>query len=452
MTTRALFACLFAWLCCDDSIVAQDKTPTPKANQDRQSQVKGRDSAQDDPTAWQTQVRQVLAMLDGDKGTPAKRDAMYQELMKLKPTPTEAAQLQLSFAILSANQKRYSDALKMTGQILGENENDIGARALQARMLLLTNKFTQAIVELEKIVDALASGDAEGTIPQKEHAARLVGLATGYFTGPGEQTVRSTALTELKQAGDRLPEPMNAAFESAKLAIAEEYRLMKEEGEAALKAHREKLEKEASELRKQLDDERARAKSEAEYARSEIQANFGMLQQNWQQAWAACQALQAQGDVLSRRETSLQLQLAAIPPPRTDSQGRPDPNDSARYAAEAAVLQNAIGAVNWELANVASRYSNVRSRGMLIERQMLGLQNQAQQLGMNLAMQNESFNRLDAAIRQKEADATNAAPKKKTAAQIRAERAFSLYDDFNPHKEKKLLLDSMEHAQQIKAP
>ncbi len=447
MTARVLFACLFACLCCSAPTVAQDKTAAPKPNQDQRNQDSVGDSAQDDTTAWQTQVRQVLAMLDGDKVTPAKRDAMYNELMKLKPNSTEAAQLQLSFAILSANQKRYADALKMTGQVLSANENDICARALQARLLMLTNKFTQAIVELERIVDALASGDAEGTIPQKEHAARLVGLATGYFTGPGEQTVRSTALTELKRAGERIPEPMNAAFESAKLAIAEEYRLMKEEGEAALKAHREKLEKEASELRKQLDDERARAKSEAEYARSELQTNFGMLQQNWQQAWAACQALQAQGDVLWRRETSLQLQLAAIPPPRTDSQGRPDPNDTARYAAEAAALQNAIGAVNWELANVASRYSNARSQGMLIERQMQGLQNRAQQLGMNLAMQSESFNRLDAAIRQKEADATNAAPKKKTAAQIRAERAFSLYDDFNPHKEKKLLLDAMEQAQ-----
>ena len=58
-------------------------------------------------------------------------------------------------------------------------------------------------------------------------------------------------------------------------------------------------------------------------------------------------------------------------------------------------------------------------------------------------MQNESFNRLDNAIRQKEMAAGKAEPKKKTKEQLRRERSFSTYDDFNIHKEKKLLLESI---------
>jgi hypothetical protein len=74
---------------------------------------------------------------------------------------------------------------------------------------------------------------------------------------------------------------------------------------------------------------------------------------------------------------------------------------------------------------------------------MAALQARAQQYGMSLAMQNESFNRLDNAIRQKEMAAGKAEPKKKSKEQLRRERAFATYDDFNIHKEKKLLLDSI---------
>ena len=112
-------------------------------------------------------------------------------------------------------------------------------------------------------------------------------------------------------------------------------------------------------------------------------------------------------------------------------------------AAEVNALQGAINSLDYQIFGLSNQFDRVRAQGMLTERQMAGLQARAQQYGMSLAMQNESFNRLDNAIRQKEMAAGKAEPKKKTKEQLRRERSFSTYDDFNIHKEKKLLLESI---------
>jgi hypothetical protein len=397
-----------------------------------------------DALKWQNQVKQVLDFIGDEKSSPNRRDASYESLMALQPSATEPPQLQMAFAIVAVSQKRYGDTLKLTNQILSQNPNYTPARALHARLLLITHKYAQAVVELESVIDAIIAADGSSSIPQMEHAARLVGLATGYFTGPGNSVIRPTVLAELNAAGKRIPEPMKTAYDSARLAMEEEYRVLTEQGEEALKEHRAKLEKEASELRQQLEEQRAKAASESEYAKTELQTNFSRLNNQWQTAWNAAQQLGQRGDALLRQELSLRVTLGAIRPPMRDSQGRVDPYDSQRYMTELNSVQAALANVGYNIVAVSNQYENALNHGMLIERQMQALQTRAQQLGMNLAMQNESFNRLDAAIRKKQADATKAEPKKKSGAQIRQERAFITYDDLNAHKEKKLLLDAIE--------
>ena len=392
---------------------------------------------------WQSQARDVLSIVGDDKLPTIKRNAAYDELMKLKPSPKEDARLQLAYVLLAIHQKKNLDALKLTEQILSATDNDAPARAHQARLKLLNYKTAPAIVELESLIEALRDPARTASPAQLEHAARFLGLAVGYFTGPGHELIRPTALAVLVVAAQELPENLKNAYESSKLAIEEEYRVLTEEGEEALKALREGLEKEASAMREQLEAQRAKAANESEYARLEMQTNFAQLNNQWQNAWNVSQTISQQAENLVRRQVQLQVSLAALPQPFRDNQGRVDNNDQQRYLAEVSALQGAINSMDYQIFGLSNQFDRVRAQGMLTERQMAGLQARAQQLGMTLAMQNESFNRLDNAIRQKEVAAGKAGPKKKTKEQSRRERAFATYDDFNIHKEKKLLLESI---------
>ncbi len=395
---------------------------------------------------WQKQAREILTMVGDDQVPLTKRSRVYAELMKIPLSGKEDARLQLAFVLFAMNQKKSADALKLTEQIIAVSDRDAPARAMRARLLLLSFRTTQAIVELESLIETLQSPASTSSPAQLEHAARFLGLAVGYFSGPGRESIRPTALAELVVAAEDLPENLKAAYESAKLAIEKEYRVLTEEGEEALKKLREGLEKEASALREQLESERARAANDTEYARLELQTNFAQLNSMWQSAWNSSQLLGQQGNDLIRRQAQLQAGLAAVRPPRQDSQGNIDLNDQQRYQNELNFFQNAINRLDFQIADVARQYNRVCAQGMITERQMAALQARAQQLGMQLAMQNQSFNQLDNAIRQKEQAAAKAEPKKKTKEQLRREKSFSTYDDFNIHKEKKLLLDSISLA------
>lgn len=396
-----------------------------------------------DALKWQTQAREVLTIVGDDKMPSIKRGAAYSELMKIKPSPQEDTRLQLAYVLLALNQKRNADAQKLTEQILSVAKNDAPARAHQARLLLLGFRTAPAIVELESLVEALRDPAPTASPAQLEHAARFLGLAVGYLNGPGQDLVRPTALAEVVVAAQELPKELHNAYEASKLAIEEEFRVLTEEGEEALKALREGLANEAAALRERLEAQKAQAASEAEYKKMELQTNFAQLSAQWQNAWNASQTLSQRGSNLVQRQIQLQASLAAVIPPRRDSEGRVDLNDQQRYLAEVNALQGAINSLDYQIFSISNQIDRVRAQGMLTERQMGMLQANAQQFGMNLAMQNQSFNQFENAIRQKEMAANKAEPKKKSKEQIRREKAFATYDDFNIHKEKKLLLDAI---------
>ena len=414
-----------------------------------QAPAKATEKAQDvspDVLKWQNQAREVLSVVGDDKIPAVKRGTLYTELMALKPSAKEDTRLQLAYVLLAMNQKRYADALALTEQVISVSNHDAAARALQARLQLLTFKMPRVTVELESLIESLRDPAPTSSPEQLLHAARFLGLAVGYFSGPGRESIRPTALSELVVAARELPDDLRDAYEAAKLAMEEEFRVLTEEGEEALKALREGLEKEAAAMREQLEAQKAKLASDSEYAKLELEANFSRLNGQWQQAWNASQLLGQQGNDLMRRQAQLQISLGAVRPPAQDADGNVNLNDRQRYLNEVSFFENAINNLNFQISDVARDYNRVCAQGMIAERQMTSLQARARQLGLELAMQNQSFNQLDNAIRQKEQAAAKAEPKKKSKEQLRRERSFSTYDDFNIHKEKKLLLDSIELA------
>lgn len=400
-------------------------------------------AGQADALSWKTQAIEVLNLIS-DTSSVVKRGDVYTRLMELKPSDAEDPRFQLAYGLLALQQKKYIDALRMAEQIRGKSPDYVPAQVLHARTLLLTEKRAPAQAVLQALAKSLSQPDAKASPAQVESSARFLGLAVGFFNGPAKDTIRPTALAELIAVAEKLPVELRIAFDSSRLAIEEEHRVLTEEGEEALKKLREGLEKEATSLREQLESQRAKAADQSEYAKLELQTNFAQLNNQWQAAWNNSQILAQQGDSMLARSVVLQASLSAVPPPRKDSQGRVDPNDQQRYLFEVNNLQNAIGATNYQIAAIAGQYNRVQNQGMLIERQMQATQARAQQLGMTLAMQNQSFAQLDAAIKQKELAATSAEPKKKSSSELRRERAFATYDDFNVHKDKQLLLEAIE--------
>ena len=305
---------------------------------------------------WQTQARDVLSIVGDDKLPAIKRNVAYEELMKLKPSPQEDARLQLAYVLLAIYQKKNPDALKLTEQLLSATDNDAPARAHHARLMLLSYKTAPAIVELESLIEALRDPAPAASTAQLEHAARFLGLAVGYFTGPGRELIRPTTLAELVVAAQELPENLKNAYESSKLAIEEEYRVLTEEGEEALKALRDGLEKEAATMREQLESQRAKAANESEYARLELQTNFAQLNNQWQNAWNASQTISQQANNLVRRQVQLQASLATLPQPFRDSQGKVDYNDQQRYLAEVSALQGAINSLDYQVFGLSNQF------------------------------------------------------------------------------------------------
>ncbi len=396
-----------------------------------------------DPLNWKTQAKEVLNLIS-ESGAPTKRGDVYTKLMELKPSNNEDPRFQLAYALLALQQKKFLDALSLSEQILANSPQYAPAQTLRARTLLLTEKRAPALAVLQALAKALIQPDVLASPAQVESSARFLGLTVGFFNGPGKDTIRPTALAELVAVAEKLPVELKIAYDSSRLAIEEEYRVLTEEGEEALKKLREGLEKEATLMREQLESQRAQVADQSEYAKAELQANFAHLNNQWQAAWNSSQVLAQQGDAMLARSVVLQASLNSVPPPRKDSQGRVDPVDQQRYLIEVNNLQNAIGSVNFQIASIAGQYNRIQNQGLLIEQQMQVTQARAQQLGMTLAMQNQSFAQLDAAIKQKELAAVKAEPKKKTSSQLRRERAFATYDDFNVHKEKQLLLEAIE--------
>lgn len=406
-----------------------------------QLNVFAQDQVANVPQAAVNPTQEVLNLIGNLKLPPAQRRELVNKYLSQKPADDPRAQY--AVALLAMHEKKNTEALKMVTEIASGDSKYPMAQAAVARLLLVQNKRTQAVAELQKLIDLLADPAPLTPPAELEHVAGFLGLAIGYFTAPGKDTIRPTTVADLVTAAERLPDNVRLAYESSKLAIEEEYRLLTEEGEQALKDHREKLEREANLLREQLESARAKAASESESSRLQLQASYAQLSSQWQNSWNASQNLAAQANDAARRQATLGILITQVPPPRQDSQGRVDPGDQARYAFEVGNLQNSIASLDYAIFSLANQYDRVRRQGLLIEQQMQQMQAAAQQTGVKLAMQEASFNQLDATIAAKKLAADKAEPKKKTSNQQIRERAFATYDDFNVYVQKKLIEDSL---------
>ncbi len=214
-----------------------------------------------------------------------------------------------------------------------------------------------------------------------------------------------------------------------------------EKGEEAFAAHKQEIAEDTERIRAELEAQREKTEKDAEATRQHLEASWANAKKAWESAWARCQVLTQNANVMQAECARLSSSLAQMRPPKVDRDGNVDRNDERRYVDATRRLESSISTIDFQLANLYAEYEVVNRNGMIIENQMNTIRMNAQRLGMTLAAQEGSFAKVDKLVRGKERAAQKAEPKLE-AKKLRFARAYSTYNDFNFHKESAILAKS----------
>jgi len=235
-------------------------------------------------TDWIARTRRILEIGGEERLSPAKKAEAYKELAALKPSDDEDPRSVFAFVLVAIVEKQWSSAQNHATELLERHRDYVPARVANARLFLVLDKKLPAIAELESLARELASPSSIVTADQMTAAAAFLGLAVGYFEGPGKESVKATALKELVAVSEKIPQTLKDAFTQARSAVSEEYRVLVEQGEEALKELRDGLAKDAEQMRANLEAEREKTREEAEKNKRNLESNFAQVKSKWDAA------------------------------------------------------------------------------------------------------------------------------------------------------------------------
>jgi hypothetical protein len=393
-------------------------------------------------TAWVNRTRRILEIGSEVRTTTEERTKAYKELEELKPKDEDDIRLSFAFLLVAIFEKQYPQAQARAAEILKNDSYYVPARVANARLLLTTDKKLPAIAELESLAKGLGAPSKTVSQDQLIAAASFLGLAVGYLEGPAKESMKPTSLKALIAVAEKIPTPLLEMFAQSRALVGEEYQVLMDKGEEALKQLRTESAKKAEEMRAQLEASKEQTMREAEATKQQLEASFAQSQSAWSSAWSRSQAITRSINSLQSQQAQFITSLSLLRPPRIDQNGNIDRNDERRYLNEKLRLDNAIFNLDSQINQLSLQYDQVQSIGMAAENRMNFLRQQGQRLGLNLSSQNESFAKIDRTIRGKE-EAAKKAEAKTSAGKLRKARSFSTYDDFNFYKEQSMLLETL---------
>ncbi len=400
------------------------------------------DKTSDVDMAWVNRTRRILEIGSEVRTTTEERTKAYKELEELKPKDGDDIRLSFAFLLVAIFEKQYPQAQARASEILKNDSYYVPARVANVRLLLTTDKKLPAIAELESLAKGLGSPSKTVSQDQLTAAASFLGLAVGYLEGPAKESVKPTSLKALIAVAEKIPTPLLEVFSQSRALIGQEYQVLMEKGEEALKQLRTESAQKAEEMRAQLEASKEQTLKEAEATKQRLEASFAQSQSAWNSAWSRSQAITRSINSLQSQQAQFITSLSLLRPPRIDENGNIDRNDEHRYLNEKRRLDNAIFNLDTQINQLSLQYDQVQSIGMAAENRMNFLRQQGQRLGLNLSSQNESFAKMDRTIRGKE-EAAKKAEAKTSAGKLRKARSFSTYDDFNFYKEQSMLLETL---------
>ncbi len=427
------------------SLPAEPPVPVDKSETTQVAAVEPSQTADvtgDTDATWVNRTRRILEIGGDLRTTSEERTKAYIELSELKPKDNDDMRLSFAFLLVAMFEKQYPQAQARAMEMLKSDSYYVPARVANARLLLTTDKKLPAIAELESLAKGLGSPSKIVSQDQLIAAASFLGLAVGYLEGPAKESVKPTNLKALIAIAEKIPTPLLEVFSQSRAVVGEEYQVLMEKGEEALKELRTTSVQKADELRAQLEASKEQTLREVEETKQRLETNFAQSQSAWNSAWSQSQAISRGVNSLQAQQSQFITSLSLLRPPRIDENGNIDRNDERRFLNEKRRLDNAIFNLDTQINQLSLQYDQVQSIGIAAENRMNSLRMQGQKLGLNLSSQNESFAKMDRMIRGKE-EAAKKAEAKTSAGKLRKARSFSTYDDFNFHKEQSMLLETL---------
>ncbi len=394
----------------------------------------------EDPRA---QAEQIFAVIDSAAGTATSPATVLQQLKKLAPKPQADYRVQYAYGVALAHEKRYVEALAVAERLVQQRPTFLPAHRLRVWLLITLRKQREALTALQQLAVALPKAELEEDAEEKcAEAARFLGVAIGFFAGPGiKQTTPTTLDTCRARVEKSLPPNRRAAFDEG-LAEVKDRTLKKVTTAQAIPTAKD--EERITELTgKQADLEKFRAD-----VKRQTEDNEQQLRKYWDKLREEGQRTAANYDELARQAAiqdqayqqaafALQQLSAAYTNAKPSDQNNLTLRNNLLYATRAeSVLANQLIQTQAGMEQLM-RYAN------RIEGQMSAVVVEAQRLGLAFAEQEQVLKQQSEGIahRRKKHEANITAKERR---QNQRQATFSEYEELSYSAEKQRVLDATE--------
>jgi hypothetical protein len=380
----------------------------------------------------------------------ARHEALAAEVDQLKQLAPGDGRIVYAFALVELKNRRYDEASRLLGEVLAVNKDDLSARRARVWLLMLTKRYSAALVEMELLAKSLPAGNGEGADEQNyRELVAFLGRMFAFLEGPMAGAVVDHVLTD---ARDHVTAQLNpqrrVVFDKANRALIRRFATLdlnreakQDDAKTADQRNLDRVRGGIDRQRRQLADEQKTLNTQADKLRADLKTDLTAIDAELQPLDARSAQLTASATSLGRHGRALQAQIGLW---LFQADHSPDPAEQADLRSQAAQMQGDLAAVYSDLRAVNAQRADIDGRrGTLIaDRRTVLDQNRIRFASINRRTAEIAVTdrRLSTDLKTIPADATgNTAKVRALAAQA---TALTTYDDFPFDSERQRLLES----------
>jgi hypothetical protein len=413
-------------------------------------------SAQDDAFV------QVSALFEaGWKPSSKGRETSQAIFQDLRRSDQVDPRVSFAYALVQMRNLKYDEARRLLDEVLAARPSDASARRAKIWVLVITQNYSAALVEMERLASKLSGGrgarESQNTVQlagaaeeSEALSVEFLGRVMGYIDGPAARAVAEHVRADFRK---RLVAPLSTAdrrlFEEAYGVVQKrfaELNLDRDQTKADAKADQEKrqerIQQELERDRALVAREKSGLQARNEKLAADIKQELGELDAKARPIVSRQSRLEAQAAAITREMAGLQVEIERLLVLADTSE---DSVEAFELRAAARRLSVALGRYDVDL-----RAINGELAGLAAQRVQLAAQRQAS-VARNRAATDEVERRLidlrttDRRISSEEKKANqpvggNTAAVVALAAKA---RAFTTYEPFPFEEERARLLQSL---------
>jgi hypothetical protein len=395
---------------------------------------------------------EVSSLLEAGWRPSSKGLAAAEELYrKLRGDGRSDPRLAYAFALVQMRNHKYDEARSLLDVVLAADKNNVAVRRAKVWVLVITQKYTAALVELETLIKQVAA--APGGDDPEADAIRLIefaGRVMGFIDGPAAQALSEHVRANYRK---RLVAPLSATqrkfFEEGYSAVQRrfaELNLDRQQTRADAKADEERRQQrilqEVERDRAALAQETSKLQEQAEKASAEVKQQLANLDAQLRPLAARQIRLEAQAAAIVREMAGLEVEIARL---LELSDLVEDPGEALALRAEARRLDIALGRYRVGLRGVEGDLATVAAQRVTLARERQLALAQQQAYAERIERRATDLRRAERRIAGQE-DRANQPPGGVTAAVVSLSnraKAFTTYEDFPYEEERARLLQSL---------